>query len=88
MSLPKIIRTSNQLNFSDPFGPTCLAYTPNGKSLITAGANSVVRVYMTGSDGEPTNIDDCQENNLAIAAAVDTKENVVFVESMADVGLE
>lgn len=88
MSLPKINWTSNQLNLSDPFGPTCLAYTPNGKFLITAGANSVVRVYTTGSDGEPTNIDDCQENNLTIAAAVDISENVVFVESIADVGLE
>ncbi len=54
-----------------PLGPTCLAYTPNGKNLITAGSNSVVRVYTTGSDGEPTNIDDCQENNLAIAATND-----------------
>ncbi|MCJ1422980.1 hypothetical protein MMC29_000861 [Sticta canariensis] len=54
-----------------PLGPTCLTYTPNGKQLITAGSNSVVRVYTTGSDGEPTNIDDCQENNLAIAATND-----------------
>lgn len=54
----------------DPLGPTCLTYTPNGKQLITAGSNNVVRVYTTGSDGEPTNIDDCQENNLAIAATV------------------
>lgn len=30
----------------------------------------MVRVYETGSDGEPTNIDDCQENNTAIAATV------------------
>jgi chromosome transmission fidelity protein 4 len=30
----------------------------------------MVRVYKTGSDGEPTNIDDCQENNTAIAATV------------------
>ena len=77
--------TRSQLNFSDACGPTCLAYTPNGKNLITAGANSIVRVYTTGSYGEPTNIDDCQENNLAIVAAVDTRENVYFVESMADV---
>lgn len=30
----------------------------------------MVRVYATGSDGEPTNLDDCQENNTAIAATV------------------
>ena len=30
----------------------------------------MVRVYTTGSDGEPTNLDDCQENNTALAATV------------------
>ena len=30
----------------------------------------MIRVYATGSDGEPTNLDDCQENNTAIAANV------------------
>ena len=54
----------------DPSGPTFLTYTPNGKQLVTAGSNNVVRVYETGSDGEPTNLDDCQENNTAIAATV------------------
>ena len=58
------------LTNSDPPGPTVLAYTPNGKKLITAGSNNIVRVYTTGSDGEPTNLEDCQENNTAIAAAV------------------
>lgn len=57
---------------TDPSGPTVLTYTPNGDKLITAGSNNVVRVYMTGSDGEPTNLDDCQENNTAIAASVRT----------------
>ncbi|MCJ1259786.1 hypothetical protein MMC24_007625 [Lignoscripta atroalba] len=52
-----------------PSGPTFLTYTPNGRKLITAGSNNVIRVYTTGSDGEPTNIDDCQENNTAIAAS-------------------
>ena len=56
--------------YTDPSGPTVLTYTPNGKQLITAGSNNVVRVYETGSDGEPTNLDDCQENNTAIAATV------------------
>ncbi|MDI1489198.1 MAG: DNA polymerase alpha accessory factor Mcl1 [Ramalina farinacea] len=54
-----------------PSGPTFLAYTPNGKKLVTAGSNNVVRVYTTGSDGEPTNLDDCQENNTAVAATND-----------------
>ncbi|KAL2054469.1 hypothetical protein ABVK25_005217 [Lepraria finkii] len=54
-----------------PSGPTFLTYTPNGKQLVTAGSNNVVRVYETGSDGEPTNLDDCQENNTAIAATND-----------------
>ena len=54
----------------DPSGPTFLTYTPNGKQLVTTGSNNVVRVYETGSDGEPTNLDDCQENNTAIAATV------------------
>lgn len=54
----------------DPSGPTFLTYSPNGKQLVTAGSNNVVRVYETGSDGEPTNLDDCQENNTAIAATV------------------
>lgn len=55
---------------TDPSGPTFLTYTPNGKQLVTTGSNNVVRVYETGSDGEPTNLDDCQENNTAIAATV------------------
>lgn len=57
-------------NDSDPAGPTFLTYTPNGKRLVTAGSNNVIRVYETGSNGEPTNIDDCQENNTAVAASV------------------
>ncbi|MCJ1432139.1 hypothetical protein MMC27_001495 [Xylographa pallens] len=52
-----------------PAGPTFLTYTPNGRKLVTAGSNNVIRVYTTGSDGEPTNIDDCQENNTAVAAS-------------------
>ncbi|KAI4285073.1 MAG: hypothetical protein L6R35_004740 [Caloplaca aegaea] len=51
-----------------PNGPTFLTYTPDGTKLITAGSNNVIRVYITGSDGEPTNIDDCQDNNTALAA--------------------
>jgi chromosome transmission fidelity protein 4 len=47
-----------------------LTYTPNGKKLVTAGTNNVIRIYETGSDGEPTNIGDCQENNTAVVASV------------------
>ena len=42
--------------------------------MITAGSNNVIRVYATDSDGEPTNIDDCQENNIAVAAS-----NEIFI---------
>ncbi|KAG7010133.1 mitochondrial escape protein 2 [Physcia stellaris] len=54
-----------------PPGVTALAYTPNGKKLITVGANDVIRVYTTGSTSEPRNIDMCPENNLAVAATND-----------------
>ena len=59
----------------DPSGPTVLAYTPNGRKLITAGTNNVLRIYTTGSDEEPINIDDCQDNNMAIAASVCTENS-------------
>ncbi|KAI9800421.1 MAG: hypothetical protein M1833_003307 [Piccolia ochrophora] len=50
-------------------GPTFLAYTPNGNRLITAGSNNAIRIYTTGSDGEPVNVDDCQESNTAVVAS-------------------
>ncbi|KAL8808708.1 MAG: hypothetical protein Q9200_004100 [Gallowayella weberi] len=62
-----------------PNGPTFLTYTPDGTKLITAGSNNVIRVYTTGSDGEPTNIDDCQENNTAVAAS-----NSIFLTGAED----
>ncbi|KAG6027999.1 hypothetical protein E4U40_001249 [Claviceps sp. LM458 group G5] len=49
-------------------GTTCCAYTTDGSRLVTVGSNNTIRLYKTGSDGEPTNIDDCQEQNVAIAA--------------------
>ncbi|KAI9658072.1 MAG: hypothetical protein M1821_002732 [Bathelium mastoideum] len=52
-------------------GPTFLSYTPNGRKLITAGLNDAIRVFQSGSDAEPTNIDDCQESNTAIVATND-----------------
>ncbi|TAQ83798.1 hypothetical protein B7494_g7880 [Chlorociboria aeruginascens] len=52
-------------------GPTYLSYTPDGTKLVTVGSNNTARVYKTGFDGEPTNIDDCQEQNLAVDSTND-----------------
>lgn len=52
-------------------GPTRCAYTPDGSKLVTVGSNNTIRLYKTGFDGEPTNIDDCQEQNLAVATSND-----------------
>ncbi|POR37083.1 Minichromosome loss protein 1 [Tolypocladium paradoxum] len=52
-------------------GITRCAYTTDGSRLVTVGSNNTIRLYKTGSDGEPTNIDDCQEQNVAIAAGLD-----------------
>ncbi|KAL6705386.1 DNA polymerase alpha accessory factor Mcl1 [Coniothyrium glycines] len=49
-------------------GPTYLAYTPNGKRLVTAGVDNFCRVFTTGSDDEPVTIDDCQESSAAVVA--------------------
>ncbi|KAF5710424.1 chromosome transmission fidelity 4 [Fusarium mundagurra] len=49
-------------------GTTRCAYTPDGTRLVTVGSNNTIRLYKTGSDGEPINIDDCQEQNMAVAA--------------------
>ncbi|KAH7146471.1 WD40-repeat-containing domain protein [Dactylonectria macrodidyma] len=50
-------------------GTTRCAYTPDGSRLVTVGNANTIRLYKTGSDGEPTNIDDCQERNVAVAVA-------------------
>ncbi|KAL2214161.1 WD40 repeat-like protein [Sarocladium strictum] len=50
-------------------GITRCAYTPDGARLVTVGSNNTIRLYKTGSDGEPVNIDDCQEQNVAVAAS-------------------
>ncbi|KAI9647536.1 DNA polymerase alpha accessory factor Mcl1 [Ciborinia camelliae] len=52
-------------------GPTYLSYTPDGTKLVTVGSNNTTRVYKTGSDGEPTNIDDCQEQNMGVDSTND-----------------
>jgi WD40 repeat protein len=51
-------------------GPTFLTYTPDGTKLVTVGSNNTTRVYKTGFDGEPTNIDDCPEQNMGVSATV------------------
>ena len=58
-------------------GPTFLAYTPDGTKLITVGSNNTTRVYKTGFDGEPTNIDDCPEQNTAVAATVSAFDQIL-----------
>ena len=50
-------------------GITRCAYTPNGLKLVTVGSNNTIRLYKTGFDGEPVNIDDCQEQNLSVDAS-------------------
>ncbi|EAA33919.1 WD40 repeat-like protein [Neurospora crassa] len=52
-----------------PPGATYCAYTPDGTRLVTVGSNNTTRLYKTGYEGEPTNIDDCQEQNLALATS-------------------
>jgi len=54
----------------DPAGPTFLAYTPNGRKLITVGSNDTIRIFETGSSGEPINIDDAGDSNTAVVASV------------------
>ncbi|KAH7073797.1 WD40-repeat-containing domain protein [Paraphoma chrysanthemicola] len=49
-------------------GATYLAYTPNGKKLITAGVDNYCRIFSTGSDDEPVTVDNCQEDNTTIVA--------------------
>jgi chromosome transmission fidelity protein 4 len=52
-------------------GTTRCAYTTEGNRLVTVGSNNTIRLYRTGSDGEPTNIDDCQEQNTSVAAGTE-----------------
>ncbi|RCI14344.1 hypothetical protein L249_6064 [Ophiocordyceps polyrhachis-furcata BCC 54312] len=52
-------------------GTTRCAYSNDGTRLVTVGSNNTIRLYKTGSDGEPVNIDDCQEQNAAVATSSD-----------------
>ncbi|KAJ2904974.1 putative minichromosome loss protein 1 protein [Zalerion maritima] len=60
-------------------GSTRCAYTPDGTKLVTVGSNNTIRLYRTGFDGEPTNIDECPEQNVAVAAS-----NEFFVSGSED----
>ncbi|ORY64416.1 WD40-repeat-containing domain protein [Pseudomassariella vexata] len=52
-------------------GSTHCAYTPNGLKLVTVGSNNTIRLYKIGSNDEPINIDDCQEQNISVDATDD-----------------
>ena len=72
-------------------GITKCAYTSDGSRLVTVGSNNTIRLYRTGSDGEPANIDDCQEQNVAVAAGprffvVGSEDGTVSLYSLAGDG--
>lgn len=74
-------------------GTTRCAYTPDGARLVTVGSNNTIRIYTTGSDGEPTNIDDCQEQNIAVATSktdfvVGSEDGTVSLFSLASASFE
>lgn len=55
---------------------------------MTVGSNNTIRIYRTGFDGEPTNIDDCPEQNVAVATSNDffvagSEDGTVSLYSMA-----
>ncbi|KAJ4306961.1 DNA polymerase alpha accessory factor Mcl1 [Collariella sp. IMI 366227] len=73
-------------------GTTRCAYTPDGTRLVTVGSNNTIRLYKTGFDGEPTNIDDCQEQNLAVAATNDffiagSEDGTVSYYALGDINM-
>jgi chromosome transmission fidelity protein 4 len=74
-------------------GITRCAYTPDGARLVTAGSNNTIRLYRTGHDGEPANIDDCQEQNVCVAAGptffvVGAEDGTVSLYSLASLSFE
>lgn len=48
-----------------------MSYTPDGTKLVTVGLNNAIRIFHTGSDAEPTTIDDCPDSNTTVAATND-----------------
>lgn len=74
-------------------GTTRCAYTTDGARLVTVGSNNTIRLYKTGSDGEPTNIDDCQEQNIAVSAGsaffvVGSEDGTVSLYSLESANFE
>ncbi|KAI0884702.1 WD40 repeat-like protein [Annulohypoxylon maeteangense] len=74
-------------------GSTHCAYTPDGSKLVTVGSNNTIRLYKTGFDGEPINIDDCQEQNLSVDASdeffvVGSEDGTVSLYSIPDANFD
>jgi chromosome transmission fidelity protein 4 len=74
-------------------GTTRCAYTPDGRRLVTVGVNNTIRIYKTTGDDEPTNIDDCPENNTCVAASSDffvvgAEDGTVSLYSIAEAKFE
>ncbi|KAI2632388.1 WD40 repeat-like protein [Hypoxylon sp. NC1633] len=74
-------------------GSTHCAYTPDGTKLVTVGSNNTIRLYKTGFDGEPINIDDCQEQNVSVAASNDffvvgSEDGTVSLYSISNTGFD
>ncbi|KAJ5105184.1 hypothetical protein NUU61_002531 [Penicillium alfredii] len=49
-------------------GTTVLAYTPDGRRVITGGSNSAIRIYTVGQDGEPKTVDEGVDAHFSIGA--------------------
>ncbi|KAF7595163.1 hypothetical protein BBP40_007130 [Aspergillus hancockii] len=60
-------------------GTTVLAYTPNGRRVITGGSNSAIRIYTVGQDGEPKTVDEGVDGHMGIGAT-----NVSFIMGAED----
>ncbi|KAF6816796.1 WD domain-containing protein [Colletotrichum sojae] len=74
-------------------GTTRLAYTPSGTRLVTVGSNNTIRLYRTHHDGEPYNIDECPEQNCAVAPSDDffvvgSEDGTVSVYSVENTSFE
>ncbi|KAK6528701.1 hypothetical protein TWF694_003943 [Orbilia ellipsospora] len=61
-----------QIKYAHSEGPTFVAYTPDGRYLLTAGLNNLLRKFTHGSSDEPDNIDQTHGSNTGISA---TNEN-------------
>ncbi|CAM1509197.1 Fc.00g029360.m01.CDS01 [Cosmosporella sp. VM-42] len=74
-------------------GTTRCTYNADGTRLVTVGSNNTIRLYKTGSDGEPTNIDECQEQNVSVTAALDffvvgSEDGTVSLYSLSDANFD